>query len=227
MQKLKLTALLLISIAALSGCSKAESTATTEKVDRTQSITTSPQEDIYTMEYRLCGKKCEANTSQIVTWGKPTEVGIVYYDGGLTETTTKLLTTMDQRRMRATYFLVKCKGTSPALLKPLKIDRFVPVETYPRILISAAGIDNKPPAKYGHVEIVSIKKLPNPKPGNEYAIASQTLLTKARDPNMVSNEKIAGYFSYSLDRPEIKPQQVDPITWQEGQTPQIIPVKAW
>jgi hypothetical protein len=225
MQKLKLTALLLISIVALSGCSKAESTATTEKADRTQSATAAAaSEDLYSMEYRLCTTKCPEAISQIVTWGKPTEVGIVYYDGFFWNNTTNLAVSMDKLRMNSTYFLVKSKGTAPALKKPLGSERFAPVEVF-----YGAGVKNeKPnPITYGRIEIISIRKIPNPTPGKEYLTAMKTLGSKMRGPYTVSADRIEGYFSYSLDRPEIKPQQVEPITLQEGQQPQVIPVKAW
>ncbi len=225
MQKLKLTALISISIliAALSGCSKPDATAMPGESAPPQSIAAAAaSEDLYSMEYRLCTTKCPEAISQIVTWGKPTEVGIVYYDGFFWNNTTNLAVSMAKLRMNSTYFLVKSKGTAPALKKPLGTERFAPVEVF-----YGAGVKSEKSTEYGKIEIISIRKIPNPTPGEEYLTAMKTLGGKMRYPFMISADRIEGYFSYSLDRPEIKPQQVDPITWQEGQQPQVIPVKAW
>ena len=224
MQKLKLTALLLISIAALSGCSKAESTATTEKAAPSQSIASqSPEGDIYTMEYRLCGKKCDANTSQIVTWGKPTEIGIGYFDDRITQISTKLLTSVDKMKPMQTYFMVKCRGTLPGIEQPTKVDRFVPAETYQSVLV---GWTEAKPMKplFGHIEIVSIKQIPRTPGDKPDMIAAMTLKAKISDMYMTRAGAVNGYVTM---KPDITPQQVEPITWQEGQPPQLILVKTW
>lgn len=240
MQKLKLTVLILISIAALSGCSKTESTTVTGEATSPQSIAKSPEGDIYTIEYKLCGKKCEANTSQIVTWGKPTEIGIGYFDDRITQINTKLITSIDKGRGMQTYFMVKSKGiipgkfevsqvehTSPGQASPLNADRFLPAETYQNILVQSSGVDGKRKPIYGHIEIVSIKQIPRTPGDKPHMIAISTLKRKADEMYMATPDTIEGYLYKIKDKPDIVPQQVEPITWQEGQPPQVIPVKAW
>jgi hypothetical protein len=224
MQKLKLTALILISIAALSGCSKTETTTTVGEAPPSQSATAAASEDLYSMEYRLCGSKCLEATSQIVTWGKPTEVGIVYYDEFIWNNQKKLAVSMDKSKRNSTYFLVKSKGTAPALKKPLGTERFTPVEVY---FGAGPKYAKSKPSEYGRIEIIAIKKILDPTPGKEYLTAMKTLGAKMREPYIIPADRIEGYFSYSLNQPEIKPQQTELITLQEGQSPQIIPVKAW
>jgi hypothetical protein len=240
MQKIKLTALVLISISALSGCSNAESIATTGKTPPQSIANKSPEGDIYTMEYKLCGKTCDANTSQIVTWGKPTEIGIGYFNDRITQTTTKLITSIDKGRGMQTYFMVKSKGiipgkfevsqtdyTSPGQGSPLNTDRFLPAETYQNILVQSSGVDGKRKPIYGHIEIVSIKQIPRTPGDKPDMIAISTLKRKADKMYMATPGTIEGYLYSIKDKPDIVPQQVEPITWQSGQPPQIIPVKAW
>ena len=225
MQKTKLIAFLLISATALSSCSKAQSAATTEKAAPSQSIASqSPEGDIYTMEYKLCGRKCDANTSQIVTWGKPTEIGIGYFDDRITQINTKLITSIEKGRGMQTYFMVKCKGTLPGIAQPVRIDRFVPAETYQNILVKSSGVDGKDKPIYGHVEIVSIKQIPRTPSDNPEMVAAMTLKAKIGDMYMTKPGAVNGYVTM---KPDITPQQVEPITWQEGQPPQVIPVKTW
>lgn len=226
MQKLKLTALLLISITTLTSCSGAESADTTNPASKPQSITSQPaSEDLYSMEYRLCAKRCPESTSKIVTWGKPTEVAIVYYDEFIWNNQRKLVVSMDKSKPNSTYLLVKSKGTAPGLKKPLETERFTPVEVF--MSAGQPKFEKSKPSEYGRIEILSIKKIPNPKPGKEYLTAMETLGDKMREPYIIPADRIEGYFSYSLKQPEIQPQQVEPITLQEGQSPQVIPVKAW
>jgi hypothetical protein len=231
MQRLKLILLISISMVTLMSCGKTEVTETAKLTNSSEtSVSKSPEGDIYSMEYRLCGKECREETSQIITWDKPTEIGIAYYDDLLPNNVdSKPITSMKQRRINSTYFVVKCKGTLPGLEKPLTVNRFAPVEIFYNIAYPGEGTAAKPigELKYGRIEIVAIKKLPRTQVDNPGLLARETLLKKINDPFMVAPNRLGGYLEYSVNKPEIKPQQVDPITWQEGQSPQIIPVRTW
>jgi uncharacterized protein YcfL len=228
MKKLKLTALISISVVALSGCSKPEATATTEPVSQSQQIASkSPEGDIYAMAYKLCNKVCEKNASVIMTWGRPTEIGIAYFDDRVTQVNVKLITSIDAGRGMQTYFMVKSKGSLPGQVEPIPTERFVPTETYQNILVQSSGVDGKRKPIYGHIEILQIKKMPRT-PGLDAAnFATSSLKARLYDTYIVKPDTVNAYLYMTKDKPDIVPQQVEPITWQEGQPPQVIPVKAW
>lgn len=222
MHKLKLALLTVFTVVGISSCGNTTSAGTTDKTAPSQPIASqSPQEDIYTMEYKLCGKKCDTNTSQIMTWGKPTEMGIGYFDDRITQNSTKLLapTNKEKQRGMQTYLMVKCKGTLPGVEEPLKAERFVPTETY---LDAITAIDSKP--HYGQIQILWIKKIARTPNDNPKIIASGTLKSKLYEPLITKGDTVQGYVT--MQSP-ITPQQVDRITWSEGQPPQVIPVKRW
>jgi hypothetical protein len=218
--------ILLLPILLFSSASCTKTTAVeVKKSDSPQLIAKSPQQDRYIMEYKLCGATCPSQASKIETWGKPTEIGIAYYDNFLpSNVTAKPIASMDKRVIMGTYFVVKCQGVLPGSDKPLAVSRFVPVETYYNVMIQPAEPPNKP-AKYGHIEIGSIEKIPNSTPMKNFQI--EEIVVPQNNRYMVLPSRIRGYLSYNKNNPDIVPQQIETIKWQSGQTPQVIPVKIW
>ena len=227
MKKNQLAALILISIATLSGCSKPEATAT-EPANKSQTVEKSPGGDIYAMAYKLCGKTCDkANVSVITTWGRPTEVGVVYFDGIVSNINTKLIGSMHQYAREKVYFVVKSKGSLPGQEEPMGTERFVPTESYISYLAKSRGVSEKEKPLFGHIEILQIKKIDRTPGDNPRLVAMSLLKERLTFPFMVTPDQIGGYMWATKDKPDVVPQQVDRITWQEGGAAQIIPVRAW
>lgn len=233
MQKLKLITLISITITVLSGCSKSETPA--EPVAPTSAVPAEPQKiakkspegDIYAMAYKLCGKVCEKESSVIMTWGRPTEVGIAYFSDHLNQTGSKLISSINDERSVGTYFVVKSKGSLPGQEQPIPVERFVPTEKYPLIYFKVSEVDGKKKPIHGHIEIMQIKKIDRT-PGDDAArLAITSLKARLHDRFIVKPDEVAGYLDLTKDKPDIVPQQVEPITWKEGQAPQVIPVKSW
>ena len=79
----------------------------------------------------------------------------------------------------------------------------------------------------GSVQILSITKLVRPDKEDPTLTAIKNLKTKITDKDMIEAGSINGFIGLTKKDPDIAPQQVEKITWQEGQPPQTITLKAW
>jgi hypothetical protein len=226
MQNLKLTALLLLSIAALTACGNGQPT----KMSANSNVPNIyPNSDIYDMTYKICGESCEVRTSKIVTWGKPTEIGIGYYELSFPESVDGFKKIEQMKDRKYVTLLVKCKGTLPGVEKPIDTERFVPVEHFPSSLLNPFTKVQVVPNS--SVQIISITKLDRSDKESPDLTARTNLKAKIRDENMIEGRIVDGYLSWTSQKPELIaqliPQQIEEITWKEGQQPQVITLKAW
>ncbi len=221
MQNFKLIALLLLSIATLTSCNS----KTPSQPIASNAPNSYPEGDIYDMTYQVCSTVC-GRTSKIVTWGRPTEVGIAYYAEGFPEQITGNQRIEKMADRKSITLVVKSKGTLPALKIPLESERFVPVEHFRALGFNP--ITKQEALKVeGRVEILSITKIARSDREDPTLIAMKTLQTKISDEDMINPGSIKGFLGLTKKDPDINPQQVEKISWQEGQQPQIITLKAW
>jgi hypothetical protein len=225
MQTLKLTVLLLMSVATLTACNSKPSA---ETITTQGNISNSYTEgDIYDMTYKICGQDCNVRTSQIVTWGKPTEIGIAYYANGFPEQNYGYQKIEKMQDRQGITLVVKCKGTLPGMEKPIETARFAPVEHFLNVAFRPFTKIEAAKAPSGSIQIISITKLNRTQAESPVVTAAKDLKTKVRDENMIEGRYVAAHLSLTKNEPDMIPQQVEKITWQEGQPPQVITLKAW
>jgi hypothetical protein len=241
------TKFLLLLIIILTACNKESVTETLpEKVISATSNKSDyiSQGDVYETTYTLCQKSvCDANTPKrkITTWGKPREVGLIYLKQSYPESSTLQLSEKMPDKLdleigsKSPIFVIKSNGLLPPLKKPLATARFTPIVPFVGAMSSGGRSPNNKSApvaiETGTINIISIEKV---SPVKEEELV-KSLSTKSKSKSLLLQrwdwsspggiqEK---YYKEYENKPDIKPQQVDVIAWQEGQKTQIIPVKKW
>jgi len=222
-QNFKLTTLLILSIATLAACTPKPAT---DPIAAQGTPDSYPEGDIYNMTYKICRTPICGRTSQIVTWGRPTEVGIAYYARGFPERSTGNQRIEKMADRRDITLVIKSKGTLPALEQPLETERFIPVEHFSSLGFTPITKSARLKVE-GTVQIVSITKLTRPDQESPRITAVKELKAKINDKDMIEAGSIDGFIGLTKKDPDIRPQQVEKITWQEGQPEQIISLKPW
>lgn len=248
MNNLNIAALLLISAFTLSACGNKPATsevslATRELVKVQPTASESEyvhKEDMYETSYSLlraaCIKNivnnnCEVRVHKVITWGKPSEIGIIYLQGSypspLSSTPVNLLPREGISETPGTFtfdgsdqqVVIKSRGILPTLKTPLESDRFTPISDF--ISHTDTDVNNKI-SKTGSIKVISVRKLTLQE---EKAIFDESDAFFYRIKAPVSMASLSAYYDYYKDKPDIKPHQTDKITWQEGQPPQVIALR--
>lgn len=187
------------------------------------------------------------STHSVITWGRPTEIGIIYhkYDYPKYLPIIPLAkmpynhATLEQTRNQ---LVIKSQGVLPPLTKPLATEKFTPIGAFfpqpifePNTRVPSMKIQSeleyKNTVKTGNIQIVSIEKidLSTEKSQVKASELQPNLSTIGAMEELQQNryEPYRSYYKFYNEKPDLKPQQVNKITWQEGQPPQIISVKKW
>jgi hypothetical protein len=198
-----------------------------------------PAGGIYRTEYTICGTKVKQirlpqyKTKTVVdkdeciskrylyTWGKPSQIGILYhYSNSAERPIPKMPPPGDDIIGVQIKLVFKSKGEVPGLSYPLPTEKFYPRDgnvIYPPEYYKVASIS-------GNLRIQEIKKLS--------AAEANDAMDDSFSDKSNPNEGVIYRRNYYLaikNNPidAIKPQQIYPITWQNGQPPQVIPFTKW
>jgi hypothetical protein len=215
--------------------------------------------EAYETTYALCAAECAEKPSKlssvtpkkpsidkVITWGRPTEIGIIYLKYNSQYLPLVPLAKMPYNHVlleqTRNQLVVKSQGVLPPLSKPLATEKFTPIGAFfpPPMFESdrrraslkpQSELEYKDSVKTGNIQIISIKKID---------LLTEKAQVKASeiepDPSTIGAmeeleqkryEPYRSYYKFYENKPDIKPQQVNKITWQEGQPPQVISVKKW
>jgi hypothetical protein len=200
-----------------------------------------PVGDIYRTEYSICGTKVKEirlpqyKTKTVVdkdeciskrylyTWSKPSQMGVLYhYNDAVDRPIPKMPPPGDDMIGVSISLVFKSKGEVPGLSYPLPTEKFYPKQTNgdlisPRQYYKIVDIS-------GSLRIQEIKKLS----AAEANDAMDDSFSDKSNPNTGVIYRRNYYFSIKNNPIDaIKPQQIYPITWQDGQPPQVIPFTKW
>jgi hypothetical protein len=244
MQNLKFRILLLISIFSVTACALRKPISGDTTTARAQIATTIvaqkppkyiPKGNIYETKYYYCSFECRLEEDpnrtprSVITWGKPTEVGIIYAKRNypeiikmVPEEKLKLPNNIYQGNVTNASLVIKSKGVLSGTKSPLPTEKFTPTNALstPILMRNRVFI-------FGRIRIVSIKPLNPIREEFEFNRKVEFVNNFTSSGMLTMEAAIPAYYQDYQNKPDIKPQQVDKITWQEGQPPQIIPVRQW
>jgi hypothetical protein len=185
--------------------------------------------EMFEITFNICNPKCQNNITA-VTWGRPTQVGLLYYSGILEEhklwlkPMTKMPTSSKDQRDLRIQLVFKSSGAVPPLSDPLPDQKFAPVFGPTNLILTS---ELQLPRK---LEVISIRRmtLEEEESKANRARAMPRGIARAGESFETYSLSVWNYYQAIKGKPDdLKPQQVENITWQDGQPPQIIPVKAW
>jgi hypothetical protein len=124
----------------------------------------------------------------------------------------------------------KSSGAVPPLSTPLAEQKFAPVSAPgPTALTLPSALQNSI-KNGGRVEIISVRRmtLEEEESKVKQALAMPKGIPRAGDSLESYSVDLWEYYQAVKGKPDdLKPQQVENITWQDGQPLQTIPIKAW
>ena len=218
-----------------------------ERSSQVISLASKSQDDIYETKYILCDRYCAdrpkkaASTTTVATWGKPTEIGLIYaeqlYPQSMAFNPRKKIVynSMTITNLPA-QLVIKSRGLVPPLKQPLATAKFTPISTFipmffPEQVNAPLMAEAKGSVRTGNIKILSVKKL-SPTEAGAYIKAAKNppnLATIGAIEESLSKETQtdAAYYEFYKNKPDIKPQQVEKISAQVNVTPQVIQIKKW
>lgn len=203
--------------------------------------------DVYETKYILCDQFCTdkpiraAGTTTVATWGKPTEIGFIYpeqfYPQSMAFNPRKKITYngMTITNLQA-QLVIKSRGVLPPLDQPLKVAKFTPLSTllpmfFPEGFNVPLMAEAKGSVRTVNIKILSVRKLS--------LAEANVYIKKAKNPPNLATigaiessvygevQKLAAYYEFYKNKPDIKPQQVEKISSEVNAKPQLIQVKKW
>jgi hypothetical protein len=218
-------------LTALAGCSS-RPVAQVQPSSVTPSATlVDSRGDLYETTYLVCDDKdiCaalpDAPPHRVKTWGRPTEIGALYYQQYADQVKSwftplkKMPQPSDDTTFAGSAVLFKSRGIPIYQLGPIATEVFSPdpLATDPLMPIwESRRIKKNVGETRVVIKIVSIKKLDE----SVKSTLAQVSLGK-------QGLNLSYFYDYLKKNPtaSLAPQQVEKITWQEGQPPQLIIIK--